>query len=91
MITIEEKYNWNKEQTPFTVEEIRKLSALHGMDITMIIGYNQKENIYSCITVGKNKEFADLAHDIGMKIMNCINPIQKNMEILEDRRSEHNN
>ena len=58
-MTIEEKYNWSKKYTPFTVEELRVLSAKHGMDISVLIGYNQEENMFSIITSGKNREFAD--------------------------------
>ena len=91
-MTIEEKYKWNTGYTPFTIEEIRVLSAQHGMDITVAIGYNVKENTFSVITVGKNKELANKAVELSEKLMLVSNPNRTGeIEVLEDRRNEHTN
>lgn len=88
-MTIAEKYNWSKKYEPFTVEELRILSAKHGMDVSVLIGYNQKENVFSVITSGKDREFADAAVKLSEKLMKVANPDGTKLEILEDRRWEH--
>jgi hypothetical protein len=90
-MTIAEKYNWSETYNPFTVEELRVLSAKHGIDVSVLIGYNQKENIFSVITSGKNKDFADKAKILSEELMKVANPEGTELELLEDRRKEHTN
>jgi len=90
-MTIEEKYNWSKDYIPYTVEEMRVLSAKHGMDVSIIIGYNYDKNMFSVITVGKNRVYADQAVKLSERLMEIANPNGKEKEFLEDRRSEHTN
>lgn len=90
-MTIEEKYNWSKIYIPFTVEELRASSAIHGMDVSVLIGYNQKENVFCVITSGKNRKLADAAKNLGEQLIKVVNPEGTELELLEDRREEHTN
>ena len=90
-MTIAEKYNWAETIKPFTVEELRVLSAKHGMDVSILIGYNSKENTFSVITSGKNMEFVNNAKLLSEQIMKMVNPQQTKSELLEDRINEHTN
>jgi len=87
-MTIAEKYNWSNTYNPFTIEELRQLSAKHGMDIAVIIGLNVKENIYSSVSVGKTLKDANCAAQMIDDIRGFLGVISTG-STLEDRRNEH--
>ena len=79
---------WAINSTAISVEEGRRLAAVHGHDRMVIVGWNALSRDTNIVTVGSTREHSEAAYNLGKFIAKAIGH-EEDGETLQDRRQEH--